>query len=228
MQHYASFVIAAVFALLGLLPLAGRSIRRPLLWLCLLGGVAAGFLAREATKMAWDWLGPIGGLERSAVGLTVNLLIAALAGELLKATAPLAVIIFAPTDAVTGLAYGAASGAGFGLVAGQRFLALALGLSGTPFITPLSTAVAVVSWFFPTLAHIVTTAYLVRAGVRGGLGLALLFVVALQTILGLAQKLPLAGGIPTGALLTAAISLWLLIYLWRARLRAGSLVSVAP
>lgn len=228
MQQYAPIVIAAAFALLGLLPLAGRSIRRPLLWLCLLGGVAAGFFAREATKMAWDWIGPIGGLERGPAGLTINLLIAALAGELLKATIPLMAISFKPTDAVTGLAYGAASGAGFGLVAGQQFLALALGLVGTPFITPLSTAVAVVAWFFPTLAHIVTTAYLIRAGVRGRLALALLFVVALQTVFGLAQKLPLAGGIPTGVLLTAVITLWLFGHLWRARLRAGALVSIVP
>ncbi|MDI6772567.1 MAG: hypothetical protein QME77_08260 [bacterium] len=228
MQQYASIVIAASFALLGLLPLAGSRIRRPLLWLCLLGGVAAGFFAREATKMAWDWVGPIGGLERGPAGLTINLLIAALVGEILKATGPLVAISLTPADAVTGLAYGAASGAGFGLVAGQQFLAMALGLVGTPFITPLSTAVAVVAWFFPTLAHIVTTAYLIRAGVRGGLGLALLFVVALQTIFGLAQKLPLAGGIPTGVLLTAAISLWLLAHLWRARLRAGAQVSIVP
>lgn len=228
MQQYASIVIAAVFALLGLLPLAGRIIRRPLLWLCLLGGVAAGFFAREAAQMAWDWVGPIGGLERGPAGLTINLLIAALVGETLKATVPLVAISFTPTDAVTGLAYGAASGAGFGLVAGQKFLALALGLVGTPFITPLSTTVAVVAWFFPTLAHIVTTSYLIRAGVRGGLGLAFLFVVALQTIFGLAQKLPLAGGIPTGVLVTAVVSLWLLGHLWRARLRAGALVSVVP
>lgn len=228
MQQYAAVAIAAAFSFLGLLPLAGRSLRRPLLWLCLLAGVAAGFVAREATAIAWDWLGPIGGLERSAAGPTGALVLAALVGELLKATAPLAAVVFVPTDAVTGLAYGAASGAGFGLVAGQKVLSLALELAGSPFSTPLSTAGAVVGWFFPTLAHIVTTAYLIRAGVRGGLGLALLFVVALQVLFGLSPKLPLVGGIPTGLLLTAVIALWLLAHLWRTRLRAGTALVVGP
>ncbi len=228
MQQFAPTVIAAGFALLGLLPLATGRIRRPLLWLCLLGGIAAGFFAREATKMAWDWLGPIGGLERGPAGPVANILIAALVGEILKATAPLVALALGPADASTGLAYGAASGAGFGLVAGQRFLALALGLMGTPFITPLSTAAAVVAWFFPTLAHIVTTAYLVRAGVRGGMGWTLLFVVVLQTVFGLARKLPLLGGIPTGVLVTAVISVWMFVHLWRARVRADMPASAIP
>ncbi len=219
-QAYTALGIAAVFALLGLLPLAGRHLGRPLLWACLLAGIVTGPIAREGTQLAWEWLGPFGDLAKSPSGSTVHLLLTAAVGELLKATAPLAAISFTATDVATGIAYGAAAGAGFGFMATQQVLAMALGLIGSPFITPLSTVMAVVGWCFPVLAHVATTAYVTRAGVRGGLGFAFLFAWFMQFGLGMAQRLPVVGGVPTALPATAFITLWLFGYLWVARARA--------
>jgi hypothetical protein len=107
-------------------------------------------------------------------------------------------------------------------MATQQVLALALGLVGSPFITPLSTVMAVVGWCFPVLAHVVTTAYVARAGVCGGLGFAFLFAWFVQFVLGMAQRLPVVGGVPTALLATAFITLWLFGYLWVVRARARS------
>jgi hypothetical protein len=107
-------------------------------------------------------------------------------------------------------------------MATQQVLGMALRLVGSPFITAASTAVAILGWFFTLLAHAATTGYLVRAGVRGGFGLAFVFVWVVQAILGLAQRLPVVAGVPTGLLVSIAVSLWLFGRLLGIRARAAA------
>jgi hypothetical protein len=222
MQDYSAIAIAAAFALVGVIPLAGRNLSRPLFWACALAGAITGPIAREGTQMAWEWLGPVGALANNPAGSTVYLLITAAIGELVKATAPLAVVSFVPTNAVAAIAYGAAAGAGFGFMATQQVLALAMKLVGSTFITPLSTGIAIIGWFFPMLAHTATTAYVARAGVRGGLGPAFLFAWVVQFALGLALRLPVIAGVALGTVVTAIIALGLFASLWVTRNRAMS------
>ena len=223
-----ALAVAAIFALLALLPLSGRSLLRPLTWVCLIVGGATWFLAREAPGIIWDeWLGPISGLTSVPSAVILRVMIAAAVAEILKATAPLAAVSFASTDASTGIAYGAAAGAGFGVVSTLPVVARTLELVGSPIVTPLSTAIALIGWFFPMLLHAATTAYVTRAGVRGGLGLAFFVAWLLQVILGLADALPLhdydlIGGIPVKFLLTAVVAVWLFGYLWVVRVRSGT------
>lgn len=219
--QYLAPAIAAAFALIGFLPLAGQGIRRPLLWLCLIAGGVAGFFARQAVAMVGDALAPVRALAVEPASFIFSLVVAAVVGEVLKAMAPLAAIVSMPADARTGLGYGAASGAGFGFVVAQQGLGMALGLAGSPFITPASTVIAVAGWFFRILPQIVTTAYVGRAGVVGGLGGALLFAILIQVVLSLADRLPLVGGIPTGVIVTALVSIVLYVYLWIRRARAA-------
>jgi hypothetical protein len=220
MQDPLSIAIAGAFALLGLIPLARGDLRRPLLWGCAVAGAITGPIAREGIQMVWDWLGPTGALASNPTGSSIYLLLTAAIGELVKATAPLAVVVFVRTQAPTAIAYGAAAGAGFGFVATQRVVTLAMRLVGSTFITPFSTAVAIVGWIFPVLAHIATTAYVTRAGVTGRLGVAFLLAWAVQFALGLAQRLPVVAGIATGAAVTAIIASALYAALWAARRRA--------
>ena len=221
MLQYTAIAIAAVFALVGFLPLAGGSVRRPLLWLSLVAGAAAGYFAREGTLVALDLISPYIDVAAGPVGAATAVLIAAAVGELLKATPALAAVSIGSADEVTGLAYGAAAGAGFGFFVTQRVLAMALGLIGSPFITPLSAGVAIFGWFFRILAHIVTTANVARAGVGGGLGGALFLAWMIQFALGMAERWPKLAGVPI-VLVTAVISLGMFGYLWRTRSRAAS------
>jgi hypothetical protein len=220
MQEPVSIAIAAAFALVGLMPLGQGYLRRPLLWACVVAGAITGPIAREGTQLVWDWLGPAGALASHPTGSTIYLLVTAAIGELVKATAPLAAITAVRTDAAGAIAYGAAAGAGFGFVATQQVLTLAMKLVGSTFITPLSTAIAVVGWVFPMLAHIATTAYVTRAGARGGLGLAFVVAWLVQFALGLALRLPVIGGVATGIVVTAIIGFGLYASLWAARNRA--------
>lgn len=220
---YTSLAIAGGFALAGLLALAAPDIRRPMLWLCLIAGAAAGFFAREATTLGWEFLAPPGrGLSTSPTGLAVHQLVASGIGELLKAIAPMAVIIFASTSAPTGLSYGAAAGAGFGLINAQRVLVRVLELIGSPIVTPLSTALAIAGWFFTILGHIGTTALVAWAAAARGFGRAFLLAWAIQFVLVLAQRLPVIGGVPLALPITIAVSLWLLMYLRTLRRRGGA------
>lgn len=219
--QYASLAVAALFSFSGFIPLAGRSMRRPALWLCLIAGGAAGFFAREAVIMAADALAPVRALAVEPISSIFSLVVAAAVGELLKAMVPLAAIVSAPTDAPTGLGYGAASGAGFGFVVAHRGLAMALGLIGSPFITPESTVIAVAGWFFRVLPQIVTTAYVGRAGAAGGFGAALLLAIVIQVALGLADRLPLVLGVSSGVLVSALISVVFYAYLWSRRARGA-------
>jgi len=209
--------ISAAYALIALVPLAGRHLRRPLVWLCLVAGLIAGFFAREAVKLAAEALAAFTPLSTGPASDAASVAVAAVVGEVLKALAPLALIVMAPAGPGTGLAYGAAAGAGFGFVVAQQGLAMALGLVGSPFITPASTVAAVVGWFFRALPHPLTTAYVARAGVVGGAGGALGLACLVQFALGFTDRLPLVAGIPTGVIVTAVISLILYAYLWRAR-----------
>lgn len=226
MLDYAALAIAALFALAALLPLAAGGLRRPMAWLCVLTGAAAWFFAREATAMALEVLGPAVGGELSAgpVGSVVHQLVASGVGELLKASVPVALILSASTRPSIGLAYGAAAGAGFGLINAQRVLAKILELVGSPIVTPLSLALAVVGWFFTILGHVTTTGYVTWAAVRGGFGRAFLVACAVQLVLLLAQRLPVIGGVPLTLPVSMVISVWLLRYLRAARAREADRV----
>jgi hypothetical protein len=212
--QYMAIAIAAVYALIGFIPLARRALGRPLLWVCLIAGVIAGFFAREAVNLAAEALAPVSSLAAGPGSVVATLVIAATVGELLKVLGPLAAVMLASASPSEGLAYGAAAGAGFGFIVVQQGLSMALGLVGAPFITPASTVIAVAGWFFRVLPQIVTTAYVARAGVSGGLGLALLLAILVQVGLGLVDRLPLLAGVPTGLVITALISLGFYIYLW--------------
>ncbi|MDR7535847.1 MAG: hypothetical protein QN183_05730 [Armatimonadota bacterium] len=217
--------IAVAFALLGLGPLAGRRmIGRPFLWLCVLAGAISGPIAREGAYLAWEWVSPFGALYRSAAAAPAQIMLAVGIAELVKATVPLALVGVLPTDAPAALAYGAGAGAGFAAVTThlEQGLVGALRLVGSPITTPLSTMLAVTGYLFPVLLHTGTTAYVSRAGVRGGLGGAFLLAWVLQVAAGLAGRLPLVAGVPVGRALGAALAVVLIVVLWRARLRAES------
>ncbi len=222
MPQYTAIALAAVFALVGLLPLAGRSVRRPLLWLVLLVSVALGYFAREGTQLALDMLGPYFETGPSALGAVVTTLVAVTVGEFLKATPALMAVSIGSADALTGLAYGAAAGAGFGAYVTWPLLAFPLGLLGSPLTSPFFAGLAILGWFFRILAHVVTTAYVVRAGVSGGLGGALFVAVIIQFLIGLAERMPVVIGIQTGILVSVVISLALFAYLWSVRSRAAA------
>ena len=82
------------------------------------------------------------------------------------------------------------------------------------------TGLAVTGYLFPVLLHTGTTAYVARAGVRGGLGAAFLLAWAMQVASGLAARLPLVGGVPVGRGVGAVLAVALVAFLWRVRLRA--------
>ncbi|MGH2374979.1 MAG: hypothetical protein ACRDIC_16130 [bacterium] len=221
-QDYTALAIAAVFALAGLLPLIAGGILRPITWLCLLSGVGAGFFAREATALAWEVLGPLGGLSNSPGGSVVHQMLATGIGELLKAIVPLTVILWAATHPSTGLSYGAAAGAGFALINAQRVLVRVLELVGSPIVTPLSTALAVIGWFFTILGHITTTGYLTWAAAGGGFGRAFLVAWGIQFALLLAQRLPVVAGVPLSLPVSMIVTLMLLYYLRGLRARPAN------
>lgn len=225
MPQYTALAIAGFYALVGFVPLAGRDLRRPALWLCLISGVIAGYFAREAVKLAGALLAPVSGLATGPAAVVVALLIAAVIGELLKALGPLSAILMAPTDGPTGLAYGAAAGAGFGFIVIQQGLAMALGLVGSPFITPASTVAAVAGWFVRLLLHVETTAYVGRAGAAGGVGVALVVACAVQLGLALAERLPFVAGIPLGLVVAVLVAIVFYVVLWRARRRGATIIA---
>jgi hypothetical protein len=220
MFQYSSIAIAACFALLAFLPLGWGRLGRLFVWVCLIAGALVGPIAREGVQMAWDWVGVYGALANTPQGAVVYLLLAAAFGELVKAVAPVAAVVFSSADQPAAIAYGGAAGAGFGFMATYQVLGMALGLVGSPFITPLSTTIAILSWFFPVLSHVVTTAFVARAAARGGFGAAFFLVWMVQFALGLSQRLPVLAGVPLGLLVTILASIWLLVVLWRARDRA--------
>jgi hypothetical protein len=215
--------IAVVFALVGVGLLAGRRmVGRAALWVCVVAGALGGLIAREGVSLAWDWLGPVGALYRSAAAALAQTVLAAGIGELVKATVPLALVDAVPSDGVAAMAYGAGAGAGFAVVLThlEQGLAGALRLVGSPITTPLTTGLAVTGYLFPVLLHTGTTAYVARAGVRGGLGAAFLLAWAMQVASGLAARLPLVGGVPVGRGVGAVLAVALVAFLWRVRLRA--------
>jgi hypothetical protein len=233
MPDPATVAVAGLFALAALIPLCRRALLRPLTWAMLASGAATWFLAREAPTIVWDEaLGPMLGLGGTP-GLILRTMVASGVGEILKATAPLAAVSLAPTDAPTGLAYGAAAGAGFGIAGALPVVARTLQLAGSPIVTPLSTAVALVGWFLVVLAHVATTAYVTRAGVRGGLGTALLVAWLLQCGLGLADALagepvPALGGAAPKLFITAVIAVALFAYLWAIRSQSEPAAVLRP
>ncbi len=223
MQQNVAIGLAAGFALVGFLPLAGRNIRRPLLWLVLIVSAALGYFAREGTQIALDILSPYFETGPSTLGAVVTTLVAAAVGELLKATPALIAVSTGSADALAGLAYGAAAGAGFGTYVTWPLLAVPIGmiLEGSSLTSPLFAGIAIFGWFFRILAHVMTTAYVARAGVSGGLGGALFAAVVVQFIIGLAERMPVVSNISTGILVSAVFSLAMFAYLWSVRSRAA-------
>ncbi len=222
MPQYTAIALAAVFGLVGFLPLAGRSIRRPLPWLVLIVSAALGYFAREGTQIALDALSPYFETGPSTLGAVVTTLVASAVGELLKATPALIAVSLMAADALSGLAYGAAAGAGFGAYVTWPLLAFPLGLLGSPLTSPFFAGLAIFGWFLRILAHVVTTAYVAHAGVSGGLGGALFAAVIVQFIIGLAERMPVVSNISTGILVSAVISLAMFVYLWSVRSRAAA------
>lgn len=220
LRDYLAIGIPAAFALVAFLPLAWRNLGRTTVWVCLAAGAGVGYLAREGTQLVLEWLSPVTGPSAGPLATVMALLVAAGIGELLKATPTMVAIAVTRADESAGLAYGAAAGAGFAFVVTQPVLAMALALYQSPLTTPLSAGLAIAGWFFRILAHVVTTAFVGRAGVRGGLGTALLLVWLVQFLLGLADRLPFVGGFPTGLAVTIVVSQAFFWYLWR--LRAGA------
>jgi len=227
----ATLAVAFVFALVTLIPLSGRSLLRPLTLVCLLLGAATWFLARESPVIVWDeGLGPLTGLS-GPPWVILRIMIAVAIGEILKATAPLAVVSLVPTDAPTAIAYGAAAGAGFGIFGALPVVARTLQLIGSPIVSPFSTAMALFGWFFVVLSHATTTAFISRAGVRGGLGVAFFVAWLLQVLIELADAIvgdpvPGFGAITPKLVVTALIALGLFAYLWIVRTRSGSVVVI--
>jgi hypothetical protein len=224
MPQYVAIAIASAFALVGCLPLAGRSALRPLLWLTLLAGTAVGFIAREGTQVVLDLLSPYVDLAAGPLSNTVSTLVAAAVGELLKATPALIAISLGSADEVTGLAFGAAAGAGFGAFVRWPLLAFPISMimSGSSLTSPLFAGIAIFGGFFWILAHVVTTAYVGRAGASRGLGGALFIAMLIQFVLGLAERMPVVASIPTGVVVTAIVSVGMFIYLWSLRARAAA------
>jgi hypothetical protein len=212
-----AMAVAAVFALVGFLPLAGRRLLRVLVWICLAAGVGVGLLARDGVQIILEWLSPYLGPASAPQGAILSLLVASAVGELLKATPALAAVALAPADALDGLAYGAAVGAGFGFMVTLQVLGMALALIGSPLTSPLSVGLAIAGWFFRILAHVATTAFVGRAGIRGGVVTALLVACIVQFVLAMAERLPYVGVIPMGTVVTIVISLGFFLYLWSVR-----------
>jgi hypothetical protein len=222
MPQYVAIAVATAFALVAFLPLAGRSVLRPLLWLTLIACTAVGFIVRDGTQVVLDLLRPYFDMAADPSGAVVSTLIAAAVGELLKATPALIAISLGSADDVTGLAFGAAAGAAFGAFVRWPLLAfpIAMIMSGSSLTSPFFAGVAIFGGFFWILAHVVTTAYVGRAGVSGGLGRALFFAVFIQFVLGLAERMRVVASIPTGVVVTAVISVAMFSYLWSLRSRA--------
>lgn len=231
MPDLTAVAVTAVFALVTLIPLGGRSLLRPLTVVCLLFGAATWFLARESPVIVWDeGLGPLTGLS-GPPWIILRIMVGVAIGEVLKATAPLAAVSLVPTDAPTAIAYGAAAGAGFSILGALPVVARTLQLIGSPIVSPFSTAMALLGWFFVILSHATTTALISRAGVRGGLGVAFFVAWLLQVLIELADAIvgdPIPGlsGITLKLILTALIASGLLAYLWIARTRSGSAVVI--
>jgi hypothetical protein len=211
-----ALAIAAGFSVLAFVPLAWKRLGRPWVYVCLIAGALVSVIAREGVQIVWDELRRYPDATNNASASLVYLLLVALAGELVKAVVPVAGVLFRPeTDKQTATAYGAAAGAGFGFISTQPVLAMALGLVGTPFITPLSSAAAIVGWFFPILAHVATTALIARAAVQGRFAATFFIMWMIQFGLGLAQRLPVVSGVSTGLAVTAVVSIALLLIVRR-------------
>ena len=218
-----ALAITAGFALVAFLPLAWPRLGRAWVYVCLVAGALVSPVAREGVQLAWEALARYPEATRSPAGGVGYLLLVAFAGELVKIVAPVGAVSFrAGTDEVTATAYGAAAGAGFGFASTQSVLTMALGLVGSPFITPLSRTLAIVGWFFPVLAHVATTALVTRAAVRGGFGVMFFGMWLVQFVLGLAQRLPIINGVSTGLAVTVVVSAGLLWILLRAQPRSAA------
>jgi hypothetical protein len=208
-----ALAIAAAYAILAFVPLAWRRFGRPWVYVCLVAGALVSPIAREGVQIVWDEIGRYTTETRTSPAASVaHLVLVALVGELVKVVVPVAGVLFREqTDEQTATAYGAAAGAGFGFMSTQSVLAIALGLVGSPYITALSSTAAIVGWFFPILAHVATTAIVTRSAVHGRFIATFLAMWVIQFGLGLAQRLPVVGGVSTGLALTAVVSIVLLL-----------------
>jgi len=214
-------LIAAAFALIGLVPLARSAFRQPTVWVILVIGAFAFPIAQWVTRIVWEPAAGGLGLPQAGVGLAITLLVWALVGEVFK-IAPV-LIVGAMTEAPPRdwFAYGAAAGAGFGLFAEQQIIGYALEVArlsfSTPLSTPLSAAVAIAFRLFPILAHTATTAFVAWATTRGWLGRGLLAATLAHLLLGLIERGQGSLGILLARLLFGAVALFLFLYAWSLR-----------
>ena len=209
-------LIAAAFALIGLLPLVRTHLRHPTLWMMVGVGVFAFPITQWVSRRAWEPLAFTFGISQTGVGLAVNFLVWALLAELFKFAPVLIVGAMTEAPPEDWFAYGAGAGAGFGVFGAQLVIGLALAASRLPFSTPLSTGLAIALRLFPVLTHIATTAFVSWSATRGWLGIGFLLAVGAQATLGLIERGQPALG-TVGTLLSALITLFLFLYVWTLR-----------
>lgn len=209
-----AWLIAAAFAVAGLVPVLRSALRQPIVWILVAVGGLTSFIAQWAGRALWAPVAVTFGIPDVGTGLVVHLFVLAALGEALK-IAPVLVLGHAqPTPAGEWFVYGASVGAGFGLVGAQLIIALTLAASTLPVSSVGSAVLAVALRLFPVLAHIATTAWLAWATARGRFGATFLVVVLAQTALGLVERGAGALGLPVGGLLLAALAAALYAYVW--------------
>ncbi|HEV8338972.1 MAG TPA: hypothetical protein VGR25_04860 [bacterium] len=214
-------LIAAAFALIGLVPLARSAFRQPTFWVMVVIGAFVVPIAQLVTRTVWEPAAVGLGLPQIGVGLGVTLLVTALVGEVFK-VAPV-LIVGAMTEAPPRdwFAYGAAAGAGFGLFAEQQIIGFALEVARLAFSTPLSTpataAVAIAFRFFPILAHTATTAFVAWAASRGWLGRGLIIATLVHLLLGVIERGQGSLGTLLARLLFGAVAVFLFLSVWSLR-----------
>lgn len=216
-MHLVAIIIAAAFALLGLIPLVRQSARQPLIWILVILGLFAFPITQWVSRTIWEPVAVTFGILELGVGAILALLVWALLAEIFKLAPVLVVASVTESPGEEWLAYGAATGAGFGLFGAQLVIGLALAASNLPYSTPLSTGVAVVLRIFPILAHIATAAFVAWSAARGRLFSALVVAVLVQTALGLVERGHGALGTTFGAVLSALIAVLVFIYVWGVR-----------
>jgi len=209
-----AWLIAAAFAVAGLAPILRGTLRQPIVWmLAALGGLAF-LITQWVGRALWTPVAVTFSIPDVGAGLVVHLFVMAALGEALKVAPVLVLGHSQPTPVGDWFVYGAAIGAGFGLVGAQLIIALTLAASTLPVSSVGSAALAVALRLFPVLAHIATTAWLAWATPRDRFGVTFLIVVLVQTALGLVERGAGALGLPVGGLLLAALAAALYLYVW--------------
>ncbi len=220
-MRFLAVLIAAAFALIGLIPLARSAFRQPTFWVMLVIGAFAFPISQWVSRTLWDPLSIGLGIPQIGVGLGVTFLVRALVGEVFKAAPVLVVGSMAEAPPRDWFVYGAAAGAGFGLFAEQQIIGFALEVVRLAFSTPLSTpasaAGAIFFRLFPILAHTATTAFVAWSATRGWLGRGLLAATVAHLILGYIERGQGSLGTLLARSLFGAVALFLFLAVWSLR-----------